>query len=99
MFRSIIVANLLLLGSMSVHAADDANKIVTDALHKVAPNAHVQSVTESAISGFYAVMADGHPVFVSTDGKYLIEGHVYDIDAHHDIMDDGMSVVRKQAMA
>ena len=94
-----LIAAVLAGFTVSALAADDANKIVTDALHKLAPTSKIQSVTESAVPGFYSVVADGHPVFVSTDGKYLIEGHVYDIAARHDLMDDGMSGVRKQALA
>ena len=94
-----LAAAVLAGSAVSASAADDAQKIAADALHKVAPAAKIQSVTAAAMPGFYVVVADGHPVFISVDGKYLIEGHVYDIAAHHDIMDDGLTGVRKDALA
>jgi len=94
-----LLAAVLAGSTVSVWAVDDANKVVTDALRKLAPTSKIQSVTQAAVPGFYAVVADGHPVFVSTDGKYLIEGHVYDIAARRDLMDDGLTGVRKQALA
>lgn len=98
MFRFVLFA-LLAVSAMSASAADDPTAVVTQALHKLAPNSKIESVAPSPLAGFYAVVADGHPVFVSTDGKYLIEGHVFDIDARRNVMDDAMAGVRKQALA
>jgi thiol:disulfide interchange protein DsbC len=94
MFRLLLLA-LLAACSLSVSATEDALQISTDALHKVAPNAKVQSAVQSPLAGFYAVIADGHPIYVSADGKYLIEGHVFDLAAMHDVMEDTMTGVRK----
>lgn len=90
---------LLAMSSLPAPAAEDATAVATKALHKLAPNAKVESVTAAPIAGFYAVVADGHPVFVSNDGKYLIDGHIYDVDARRNVMDDAMAGVRKQALA
>lgn len=90
---------LLAMSALPASAADDSTAVVTQALHKIAPNTKVEAVAPSPLAGFYAVVADGHPIFVSTDGKYLIEGHVYDIDARRNVMDDVMAGVRKQALA
>ena len=81
--------------AVSASAEDDAAKLVADALHKVAPNAKIQSLAPAPMAGFYAVVADGHAIYVSADGKYLIEGHVVDVDAKRDIIDDGLQGVRK----
>ena len=90
---------LLAMTALPAAAAEDATAVVTEALHKLAPNAKIESVAPAPLAGFYAVVADGHPVFVSAVGKYLIEGHVYDIDARRNLMDDAMAGVRKQALA
>ncbi len=83
----------------TVLAADDAARLVTDALHKIAPNAKVQSVAPSAVPGFYSAVADGHVVFISADGRYLIEGQVYDLAAHRSLTNDGLAEVRKEGLA
>ncbi|HSM99975.1 MAG TPA: DsbC family protein [Rudaea sp.] len=89
---------LLAMSALSASAADDPKAVVTTAVHKLAPNAKIESVAPAPLAGFYAVVADGHPVYVSADGKYLIEGHVYDIDARRNLMDEAMSGVRKRAL-
>ena len=89
----------LAFGAIAAHAADNTTQTITDALHKVAPTAKVQSIAESKIPGLYNVVADGHVLLMSGDGKYLIEGHAYDIDAHTDLMHEGMSEARKEGLA
>jgi len=98
MFRYVLLMFLAVF-AVAASAQDDASQVATTALRKIAPNAKVQSVTQAPMAGFYAVIADGHPIFVSADGKYLIEGHVIDIAAKRDIMEDGLAGVRKAALA
>jgi thiol:disulfide interchange protein DsbC len=97
MFRFLLLSFLAAF-AVSASAEDDAYQIVSDALHKIAPNAKVQSVGQAPMAGFYAVVADGHPVYISADGKYLIEGHVVDVTAKRDVMEDSLQNVRKAAI-
>ncbi len=92
-------AAALACSAFSVWAADSATQVAVDALHKLAPTAKIQSVAASSLPGFYAVVADGHVVYISTDGKYLIEGRVYNIDAHRDLSDESLAGVRREALA
>lgn len=98
MSRSIVFL-LLAASAFSAHASDDPTAVANTALRKLVPSAKVQSVSPSVVPGFNSVVVDGHAVMVSSDGKYLIEGHVYDVDAHRDVMEDGLAGVRKQALA
>lgn len=97
--KRFVLFALLAAAASTGFAADDATAIATKALHKLAPNAKVDSVVPSPLAGFYAVVADGHPLFVSSDGKYLIDGHVIDVDSRRNVMDDAMAGLRKQALA
>ena len=89
----------LSLGVLVAHAADDTTQIITDALHKAAPQAKVQSIAESTVPGFFTVVTDGHVILISGDGKYLVEGHVYDLNARVDLMREGMNEARRQGLA
>lgn len=93
-----LLLTLLAAFAVSAFAQDDANKIAIETLHKIAPNAKVQSVGQAPMAGFYSVVADGHAIYISADGKYLIEGHVVDVDAKRDIMEDSLQGVRKAAI-
>ena len=93
-----LLLTFLAVFAVAASAEDDATKVANETLHKVAPNAKVQSVSQAPIPGFYSVVADGHAIYVSADGKYLIEGHVVDVDAKRDIMEDALQGVRKAAL-
>jgi thiol:disulfide interchange protein DsbC len=90
---------VLLAAAAVAYADDNSRQAVIDGLHKVVPTAKVQSVGPAPMAGFSTVVVDGHVVFISDDGKYLVEGHVIDIDAHRDITNDGLAVVRREGIA
>ena len=98
MYRFVLFA-LFAVSAASAATVEDPTAIANQALHKLAPNAKVESVVPSPLAGFYAVVVDGRPVLISSDGKYLIDGHVIDVDARRNVMDDAMAGLRKQALA
>jgi len=97
MFRTLSL--VMLAATTAAHADDNSRQTVTDAVHKVVPGAKIQSVAPAPMAGFSMVVADGHVVFISNDGKYLVEGHVIDVAAHRDITNDGLAVVRREGLA
>jgi thiol:disulfide interchange protein DsbC len=97
MFRFFVLA-MLLAGATCARADDDPAKAATDALHALAPKAKIDSVTESSLPGFYAALVEGHVIYVSADGKYLIDGKVYDVAKHRDLNDERMAGVRKDGV-
>jgi len=88
----------LLLGAVFAHGAD-APKAVTDAVHSIAPNAQIDSIDVSALPGYYNVMIGGHVLYISADGRFLIEGQVYDIARHVDLKDERLAAMRRIAIA
>jgi thiol:disulfide interchange protein DsbC len=102
MFKFLFSAALL-FGAIGAHAdaakTADAPKIVIDALHSVAPNAQVDSVEVSSLPGYYTVMVSGHVLYISADGKYLIEGQVFDIARKIDLKEERLAAVRRDIVA
>jgi len=98
MSKSLLLAVLLLLGSVCAHAVD-APAPVTEALQKVLPNTKIDSVAPSSMPGFYVAIVAGHVLHVSADGKYLIEGLILDVPNRADIKDADLAVMRKEALA
>jgi len=90
-----------LIAAVSVHAlaAADAESVVREALKKMSPTAKPTSITPSEVPGFYQVLVDSTVFFISSDGKYLIRGSVFDIDSKEDLGQRQLSAVRKVALA
>lgn len=71
---------LFLTGLTSQMAlADNDLDNVKKVLNKLMPKAKPDSVMQSAIPGIYEVVMGAHVVYVSADGRYMVEGDMYDL--------------------
>jgi thiol:disulfide interchange protein DsbC len=96
MNKLLAVAGLLAATCSAVHADD---KVVRDAILSLVPNATIESVAESTLPGFYEVSLGGQLVYVSTDGRYLVQGTVFDIANKVDLTEQRRAVTRREALA
>jgi thiol:disulfide interchange protein DsbC len=72
---------------------------VRQALATLAPGLHVDAVQESQVPGFYEAMAGGEFVYVSKDGRYIIDGNAYDVPNRVDLTAGSRAKARKLALA
>ena len=63
------------------------------------PNASIDSIRPAPMQGFYQVIASGHLVYVSSDGKYMLNGDLIDLGKKKNITDDGWADYRKAELA
>lgn len=96
MIKSVALASLFTAVSFSAQA-DDA--VVREAINKLVPNASIDAIAESALPGFYEVSLGGQLVYVSTDGRYLVQGNVYDIENKVDLTEQKRNGARQAALA
>ena len=76
--------------------ADEA--AIQKALGEFMPGAKVDSVTASEIKGLYEVAAGGNIFYASEDGRYLIQGQMFDAVAKKNITETKLAGVRKAAL-
>ncbi|GJM11064.1 MAG: hypothetical protein DHS20C11_33400 [Lysobacteraceae bacterium] len=102
MFRRFVapvtIAVALLFGSVA-SAEGDATDTVTEALKKLLPTATIDGISESVIPGVLEVMVSGQVLYVSEDGKYLMQGTLFDIDNRIDLTDRAMGSVRNARLS
>ena len=72
---------------------------VIDAIRKLAPQAEIQAVDKTPLPGLYQVVASGQVVYVSGDGRYMLQGNAYDLKTHDDLSDARMDQLRRDALA
>lgn len=70
-----------------------------EAIRKLAPNADIQYVGPAIIPGFQEVVAMRSTFFVSNDGKYLVNGKIFDVERTIDVTDHAYAGIRKEALA
>ena len=72
---------------------------VRAALTNLAPGAEVGKISASPIPGYREVPLEGKVIYVSDDGKYLIQGTLFDIAARESLTAASESVLRKDLLA
>ncbi len=78
--------------------ADEATKIRA-ALARVLPDHSPTSVKPSVVDGLYQVDIGPQVMFVTADGRYLIDGAIVDLETRENIAEAAQSDARKRTMA
>lgn len=93
--NAILGLGLLLTGAAAVA---DESAIIRAALAKVIPEHKVTSVRPSPIDGLFQVDVGPQVMFVTGDGRYLIDGAVIDLRTRKDISAQAEADARRRAM-
>jgi thiol:disulfide interchange protein DsbC len=84
--RKIIVGLMCGLLGMQVALADDADIMqVKKALESVAPGAKADSITATSLPGLYEVMVGTEIVYISKDGRYMLQGDLVDLQTQKNL--------------
>lgn len=68
------------------------------ALERLAPGISIDRIQPSQVPGLVEVATSGHVVYVSNDGKYLMQGTLIDIGTRENLTDRGVAGLRKVAL-
>lgn len=91
----ILALALLALSSQVLHADEAA---IRKALGEFMPGSSVDSVKPSEIRSLYEVSMGGSIFYASEDGKYLLQGQLFDAEAKKNITEAKLANVRKLAL-
>lgn len=94
----LLAAALLGAVSFSAAAAETGDAQARAAIQSLVPGAKIDSIAEAKMPGFYEVVLQGQIVYVSMDGKYLVQGSVFDIANKTDITEASRAVRRREAL-
>ncbi len=75
--------------------ADRARKLIESFNAEVA----IDHIGQAPMPGFQEVIVAGQVLYVSDDGRYLLQGTVYDAQVQKDVSQSGMNVFRREALA
>lgn len=84
-----------LLATNLVHADE---KIIRETLTKAMPALQIDSVKPSPIKSVFEVTVGGDIVYVSDDGKYLLQGRLIDTQTRTDLTEEKLGGARKSAL-
>lgn len=70
-----------------------------EALHKVNPGLKVDRAVAAPMPGFRELIVAGQTLYVSDDGRYVLQGNLYDVNAKKDLSQDTMATLRREELA
>lgn len=86
-----------LLYALCVHpaAADaDTEKRIASNLRAVFPDVEVTRIIESRVPGLYEVMLGPEVIYISGDGRYVLQGDLIDLQQRRNLSEERRSVAR-----
>jgi len=64
----------------------------------LSPDLTIERIADAALPGFQEVVVAGQVMYVSNDGRYLMQGKLYDIEQRTELGQAALSSVRKQLL-
>lgn len=80
-------------------AAGSAGERAIKALHGLNPNIKVDDVTDAPLPGFQQAIVGGQTLFISEDGRYLLQGSLFDLQEKKDLSSDALAKMRQRLLA
>jgi len=65
----------------------------------LSPGLVIERIADAALPGFQEVVVAGQVMYVSNDGRYLMQGKLYDIEQRSELGQSALSAVRKELLA
>lgn len=97
LFTTLITGSLLAVSMTAV--AENDYSAAEERIRTLAPNVESIAISETPIEGVLMVQIAGDIVYMTTDGKFLIQGRVVNMDTREDLTESAKSEVRQELLA
>ena len=94
-----LLVSLLMATTYAAAAKENDEGMIEERIRTLAPNAKTIAVSETPIDGVLQVQINSDIVYVTGDGKYLLQGQIMDIDTRTNITDQAKSGIRVGLLA
>jgi len=89
---------MLALASGSACAGNAEEDKIRAAIFALVPDAKIESLRPSAMPGVYEALVGGNEVYVSTDGKFLLAGALWDVPGKTNLTEVSRAVRRQREL-
>jgi thiol:disulfide interchange protein DsbC len=84
-------------GQSTVQGGPEAN--VRAALQTLVPDVKVDRLRPAPVPGFHEVVLSGQVLYVSNDGKYLLQGSLFEVGTRTDLTERARAELRREVLA
>ncbi len=93
-----LLAASFLAACQTVVAQEDDSSVVEEKIRSLVPNAKIIAVSETPVTGILQVQINTDIVYMSADGKYLLQGSIMELDTRTNMTDQAKSVIRQELL-
>lgn len=97
--KKILNYGLLAASCLFLHAAHADEQAIRQALSRVMPSVKLDRISPSEINGLYEVLVGTQIFYITDNGKYILQGSLYDVEARKDLSEEKTAQARLQAIA
>ena len=99
MKKVLILVAFIMVSTQVVYAADADIEQVKKTLQMLMPSAKPDRISETPIPGLYEAIYGTQVVYMTKDGRYMIEGDVYDVQKRVNLTESVRTSGRQKALA
>jgi len=96
---TVLLASLLMATAFAGDTAGKGDGAIEEKIRALAPNAKTIAVSETPIEGILQVQINSDIIYVTTDGQYLLQGQIMNIDTRANLTDQAKSGIRVGLLA
>jgi thiol:disulfide interchange protein DsbC len=95
-----VFVSMLLVSSAGHSAVDPAvDKSIRDSLRVMLPGLAPDEINDTPVDNLYEVVFGTKLVYITGDGRFLMQGKIIDLETRSEITEDRMSALKTDAMA
>jgi len=79
-------------------APGSADERARDAIRKLNKQIRIDHIGAAPIAGFREAIVGGQTLYVSDDGRYMLQGSLYDMDARRDLSEASLAKLRRELL-
>jgi thiol:disulfide interchange protein DsbC len=107
--RALVLTGILVLGSLaaanataaeqpalsSAGSTADVRKLISARFPEISP----EQISASPVAGLYEVRIGSKVAYVSADGRYMVQGDIFDLDSELNLTEGRLEGMRKEVLA
>jgi len=95
--RALIAALLVTLGGSGMAVAENFNPI-KQSLKRIFPGQTAEQISTSPIDGLYEVVIGGEVIYSTADGKFFMQGNLYNVEAGKNLTEARRAGIRSKVL-
>jgi thiol:disulfide interchange protein DsbC len=94
-----LLASLLMMSAQAAATDEQDFNAVEKKIRTLVPNAKTIAISETPIEGVLQVQINADIIYVTSDGEYLLQGQIMEIDSRINITDQAKSGIRMSLLS